>query len=530
MTANMGVETSEQLARRRVSSPEGQTELESGAEGNQGADPHFAGSLIREASIGGRGNGSVRQSAMQTMQSNYGNRAVQRSIGSGGTTVQRFTEPTPWMNRSPFVEPTPWAGHGGRHSGGAGLPSGPNIGIEPYNPGTGWMQSPHNPLVTGYDPAFDPSYSPSLGPNLGGGPGAGWQQSPRGPLVTGYDPGFDPGFNPGGPLIGPNLGGGGIGVGGYDPGFNPGFNPGGPLLGPNLGVEPGVSPGGGWAQAPHVPTGRGSDPGGFNPFFNPTFDFPSGSAMGWEPPKKGEMPGPWAYFKDNGKKGYDRGLEGGFGAFHGEADILGIPVVDDFLYGMGKLGGWDNGQGGMRHGISGNAGVGKLQFNNGGKVSGDAEALTASAEASWGDDGATLGAQATAVAGSMTLGNESAASDTDTSARVGLSAGMGLAGRLHWGDADKDGNAMYGFGVDAGPFSVDLKSEDPLGTLARVAAGNTTDWLFGNGNLTKKAGTAWDSAKQYGSDLYNTVGSGVTSAYDTASSGVNSAVDWLTNW
>jgi len=382
----------------------------------------YSPSLLGDARLSGRGNSSVRASVMQSMQRTHGNRAVQR-----------------------FTEPTPWLGHGGRHSDWNGMPSYPNIGVEP-SPGSGWMQSPH-----------------------------------------------------------PAGGGGG---GGYDPAF----------------------PGGG-------------------PFFNPTPDIPlpfhpmpgGGSGFGWQPSGLDEKPGPWAYYKGNGKSGLDMGVEGGFGAFHGEATMGGIPVTDDILYGMGKLGAWDNGQGGMRHGASGTVGVGKMSFNNGGQVSGDLEVGTATAEASWGDDGATLGAQATAVGGSMSFGKPTKASDHDEQVRLGLSEGIGMAGRLHWGDADKDGHREYGLGADFGPFSFDIKSEDPLATLYNTATGGYgKEELFGKGNMTDNAVAAgeqaWDAAKEYAGDIgssavnaYDTVAEGVGGAYDSASNAASSAWDWLAN-
>jgi hypothetical protein len=359
------------------------------------------------------------------------------------------------------------------------------------------MQSPHTPSPTGggYDPAFDPFYNPAPmpGPNLGtepASPGGSWMQSPHtpGPQIDNPAfPGGSPFFNPT-----PSMPTGGA----DDPAFGPFFNP--------------------TPQVP-TPTGGADDPG-FSPFHNPTFDFPSGSKIGWEPAKKGDPSTPWAYFKDNGKKGYDRGLDGGFGLFHGEDEIGGVPFTDDILTGQFKLGGWDNGQDGMRHGIMGNAGVAKMGFNNGGFVSGDAEAFTAAAEASWGDDGATLGAQATLVGGSMTLGGDpTKASNQDTSVRVGLSEGIGLAGRLHWGDKDGDKHSEYGFGADFGPFSFDMKSEDPLGTLAHVAAGSTADWILGEGNTTDKAKAYADQIGKYAGNAYDSVSGAASSAYDAVS-------------
>lgn len=256
---------------------------------------------------------------------------------------------------------------------------------------------------------------------------------------------------------------------------------------------PGPFPGGPMTGSP-IPSPFHPMPGG-------------GTGIGWEQPGRGQRPGPWAYAKENTQGGY----EGGFGAFHGEGDILGVPVTDDLLYAKGQFGAWDDGQGGTRYGAGGNAGVANWSINEGGLVSGQAEALTASAEASVGDSGATLGAQATLVGGSMTFGGApTAASDTDESVRLGLSEGVGLAGRLHWGDKDKDGNREYGLGADFGPFSFDLKTEDPLGTLARSALGPLGGMLLPGGNMTnaagRYAGEAWDAAKQFGSEAWDAGG------------------------
>src|SRR4029079_11016265 len=133
------------------------------------------------------------------------------------------------------------------------------------------------------------------------------------------------------------------------------------------------------------------------------------------------------------------------------------------------------------------------------------------AEASIGDDGATLGAGATLVGGSVTLGGDpSRKSDKDESVRLGLSEGAGMAGRLHWGDKDKDGHREYGFGADVGPFSFDIKSEDPLRTLIRTASGEpTAEYLLGDGNGTDKAvdyaGEKYKEAKEAVTETYNEV-------------------------
>src|SRR5262249_58604731 len=61
--------------------------------------------------------------------------------------------------------------------------------------------------------------------------------------------------------------------------------------------------------------------------------------------------------------------------------------------------------------------------------------------------------------------------DSDGGGGFGVRPGAGGAGRLHYGDSDGDGRPEYGFGVDAGPFTADVKTEDPVRTLAETALG-----------------------------------------------------------
>lgn len=68
----------------------------------------------------------------------------------------------------------------------------------------------------------------------------------------------------------------------------------------------------------------------------------------------------------------------------------------------------------------------------------------------------------TASLGLQANGAELAANNIGTqehNLRFGLSAGEGFGGRLHYGDADKDGVREMGFGFDLGPASFDMRSE-----------------------------------------------------------------------
>ncbi|MBP7687974.1 MAG: DUF4157 domain-containing protein [Thermoflexales bacterium] len=280
---------------------------------------------------------------------------------------------------------------------------------------------------------------------------------------------------------------------------------------------------------------------GFMPFHNPTPTMPPpGTTYGTEPAGPGEAAGPYYYSKVN-KQG---GQEGGFGAFHGEGDIGGVPVTDDLLGFNEKVGAWDE-NGSTRYGFNANANVAKMTFNQGGDISGDVGAGTASADASFNPDtGLSAGAQANIVEGSVTLGAPSDKSDTDESVRFGLSAGVGAAGRLHWGDSDKDKKSEYGFGFDAGPVSFDVKTEDPLRTAAKGAAYGmlapfgpaalAAPWLLEkvlpDGNLTSAAGeyagAAWDATSQFAGDTWDAAGS----AYDTAADYAGSAYDTVSDY
>jgi hypothetical protein len=342
-----------------------------------------------------------------------------------------------------------------------------------------------------------------------------------------------------------------------------------------------------WPTGPYGPVNAG-------PFYNPTPNIPlpftppamhpmpgGGTGLGWEPSGNNEAPGPYAYAKTN-KQG---GAQGGFAAFHGQGDILGVNVTDDILYGNMNVGAWDDGKGGTRYGIGGNAGVANWTIGSGSPFQLQAEAGTASAEASAGDSGATLGAQATAVGGSVTLGNFDKGDSNNAQMRMGLSAGVGAAGRLHWGK-EGDGHRAYGFGFDYGPVSFDYKTQDPLrsgiaavlgaplGPLGMYGvdkglqylmgktnitdeAGDAAKWLYNKGGegwdaAKKYGGEAWDATKQFGSDVYqgakdlgnrayegagelwqdaktfgsnayDTVSTGVSNAYDAVSSGASSA-------
>jgi hypothetical protein len=100
----------------------------------------------------------------------------------------------------------------------------------------------------------------------------------------------------------------------------------------------------------------------------------------------------------------------------------------------------------------------------GGKVGGEVAGPSAGAGASANDSTAQVGAGASAATVAVNAG--STGTNVDESARFGVSPGVGAAARVHYGDSDGDGHREYGVGVDVGPFTADVKSEDPLRTMA----------------------------------------------------------------
>jgi hypothetical protein len=221
-----------------------------------------------------------------------------------------------------------------------------------------------------------------------------------------------------------------------------------------------------------------------------------GTGVRWEPSKAGEAARPYAYAKVNEYGGQERGA----GLSHEEYDIFGVPITSDFAYGVDKQGTFGTDNGDTRFGMLRNIGYQKKQINQGGIVSADAEALTAGYELSAGTDGATAGIGANLIAGSISAGQATDQSHNDEQVRFGLSVGAGAAGRGYWGDKDGDGYNEYGVGADFGIFSADLKTEDPLGTLAKGAvsaipgANMLLDYFKGDYNMTYGTSMSEDKA------------------------------------
>jgi hypothetical protein len=229
------------------------------------------------------------------------------------------------------------------------------------------------------------------------------------------------------------------------------------------------------------------------------------------------------------------GLSGsalGFANFTGIdqlAQMVGIGLPTDMISGSANLGGWQ-GDDGFRVGARVGAGVIPKQddLKWGDSLSplaasvlgpgfafdptalrGEVEAVSGEAELSLGNDGFTGGAQVTLGGVGATMGDfgdVGVGSESEQQLRVGVNAGVGAAGRLHWTDEDGDGNTEWGFGVDYGPGSMDFKTEDPLRSIAGLGF---ADSYLPQGNLTYQA-TDW--------------------AHDSIMAGGDAVVGWINDW
>lgn len=220
-------------------------------------------------------------------------------------------------------------------------------------------------------------------------------------------------------------------------------------------------------------------------------------------PQSNSEGGGYAYAGENvfNHNGHTGGWEAGFGVTTGTlGDEHGAWFRDDMFTGQGFFGGSSDGN----IGAAGNVRTARLaggwgQPGDGAYGSASVDAFGAGFD-SWvnPDKGAAMGMGAYILQGDVSGGNIGSGA-RDEEARFGLGAGVGAAGRLHWGDADNDGRREYGFGADIGPVSFDIKTEDPLLTLAKgsplapLAWG--ADWLMGDDfNLTESVGNGLSAA------------------------------------
>jgi hypothetical protein len=179
----------------------------------------------------------------------------------------------------------------------------------------------------------------------------------------------------------------------------------------------------------------------------------------------------FAFLTKNDGPQTGQGWELGLGWIHAEGllkedDVRGKGSTLDWFSALVQAGDLD---GGKRYGIRGSAQAAALNWalgNDSGNVQRvELHVAQAQVDGSFGSDGASFGAGASLGGAAITAGPLSKSSDNDANARFGLSASVGLAGRLHWSDDDKDGSREYGLGFDLGPVSADVKFEKPWEAL-----------------------------------------------------------------
>lgn len=206
--------------------------------------------------------------------------------------------------------------------------------------------------------------------------------------------------------------------------------------------------------------------------------------------------------------GHDYGVQGGFGLQSGRLGSAdGLHAHSDLLSANGFLGGRQEADGSVSHGWGAGGQVAGVNVGYGQQGQGNFAQLQA--DALGGDigahfnpnQGANLGATAYLAQGAITAGNLGTGA-ADSESRLGLAAGVGAAGRLHWADSDGDGRREYGFGADVGPLTFDVKSEDPVQDL--VPGARLASRLTGyEGNMTEAVGSGISRAATATRDFFS---------------------------
>ena len=186
--------------------------------------------------------------------------------------------------------------------------------------------------------------------------------------------------------------------------------------------------------------------------------------------------------------------------------------------------------GGKTPSVQGSASWG-MAGGPGAYVHGDAAGPAFDVSAYGGPSGFGLGAQASV--GGFNVGGGTTGTDVDEYGKFGLSEGVGAAVRGSWGDTDGDGFREYGGGVDFGPVSVDMRTEDPFRSGVRnfVPGGALLENFIDPGNFTERTANRFDlTTKNATLGTTADVIAGVAgSAYDYAADGVMSAGRGMSN-
>lgn len=207
---------------------------------------------------------------------------------------------------------------------------------------------------------------------------------------------------------------------------------------------------------------------------------------------------------------YEQTANGRSGGFGIQSGLIGTPegwhASSDLLGYNGFQGERRESDGSMTYGESHSVRAAGFNVGYGERGKGaygefQADALGADAGATFNpNQGAGLNAGAYWAQAAITAG-DIGTDATDRESRIGVGAGVGAAGRLHWADADGDGNREYGFGADIGPVSFDVRSEDPVRDFI-PGVGMVSDLLgVDQGtNITNAAGRGLAAA---GEGIYN---------------------------
>ena len=158
-------------------------------------------------------------------------------------------------------------------------------------------------------------------------------------------------------------------------------------------------------------------------------------------------------------------------------------------------------------------------------VHGDASGAAFDVSSYAGESGFGFGAQAS-VAG-FNVGGGTTGTDVDEYNKVGLSEGVGAAVRGSWGDTDHDGFREYGGGLDLGPVSVDMRTEDPFRSGVRnfIPGGALLENFIDPGNFTERTANRFDLTTKNATlgTTADVIAGAAGNAYDYAADGVMSA-------
>lgn len=196
---------------------------------------------------------------------------------------------------------------------------------------------------------------------------------------------------------------------------------------------------------------------------------PVKDGWGWSPTNTdGSSAGPYAQLYENGDM-----LGAGFGMSDGSQ---GNGVNAQVFSGNGRVGVWKDDRGGVVNGGEASGQVMKINQAPGGDMGPlgfEVGALTANAGVTIGENETSVGAGANVAEGAVTVGS------ADNNARVGVALGLGAAGRLHHSFNPETNKRSYGLGFDAGPFSVDARtdhfSDESLSPTPEAAPPSTSD-------------------------------------------------------